>query len=88
MLFRSRYIKAGVILSDIVPENSIQSSFFDTPPTDKEKKLMQAIDNINFSMRNDVLKFATAGIQKNWKMRQEKRSRRFTTRWDELYAVK
>ena len=84
----NRYIKAGVILSDIVPENSIQSSFFDTPPTDKEKKLMQAIDNINFSMRNDVLKFATAGIQKNWKMRQEKRSRRFTTRWDELYVVK
>ncbi len=83
----NRYIKAGVILSDIVPENSIQSSLFDAPNTDKEKKLMQAVDNINFSMRNDVLKFATAGIRKNWKMRQEKRSKRFTTRWDELYEV-
>jgi DNA polymerase V len=83
----NRYIKAGILFSDIVPEENIQFSLFDAPNSAKEKKLMAAIDNINFSMRNDVLKFAAAGLRKNWKMRQEKRSPRYTTRWDELYRV-
>lgn len=38
--------------------------------------------NINFSMRDDVLKFATSGLSRNWKMRQELRSKRYTTRWE------
>lgn len=49
---------------------------------------MHTIDNINFGLGADMLKFATAGTKKNWKMRQELRSQRFTTRWDELYLIK
>ena len=45
------------------------------------------IDNINFSQRNDVLKFATSGTRRNWKMRQEMRSPATPLRWDELYEV-
>ncbi len=45
------------------------------------------MDNINFSMRDDVLKFATSGLTRDWKMRQELRSKRYTTRWEELYEV-
>ncbi len=33
---------------------------------------MGMMDNINFSMRDDILKFATSGTDRNWKMRQEK----------------
>ena len=50
--------------------------------------LVDMIDNINFSMRNDILKFAASGTHKNWKMRQELRSRRYTTRWEEMFEVK
>ena len=32
------------------------------------------IDNINFSQRDDVLKFAASGTTRDWKMRQELRS--------------
>ena len=42
------------------------------------------IDNMNAAYRNDVLKFGTTGSRRNWKMRSEKRSKRYTTRWDEL----
>ena len=49
---------------------------------------MDMIDNINFSQRNDVLKFAASGTTRDWKMRQELRSPRYTTRWEELYEVK
>lgn len=49
---------------------------------------MSMMDNINFAMRNDVLKFAAAGVERDWKMRQELRSPRYTTRWEELCEIK
>lgn len=84
----SKYLKAGVILSSIVPENAVQFNLFEKPPHQHEKELMKMIDNVNFSMRNDILKFASSGTKRDWKMRQELRSKRFTTRWDELSEVK
>ncbi|MDE3252077.1 MAG: Y-family DNA polymerase [Bacteroidota bacterium] len=82
------YKKAGVILSGIVPENTIQGNLFHAPAENKNQRLMHMIDNVNFAMRDDILKFASSGTTRNWKMRQELRSPRYTTRWDELYAVK
>lgn len=83
------YKKAGVILSDIVPETVIQGNLFaQAPDNTKARALMEAIDNINFSMRGDILKFAASGTTRNWKMRQEMRSPRYTTRWDELPLIK
>lgn len=84
----SKYLKAGVMLSSIVPDDAVQHNLFAKPSQENEKKLMKMIDNVNFSMRNDVLKFASSGTKRDWKMRQELRSKRFTTRWDELFEVK
>ena len=84
----SKYIKAGIVLGNIVPSDMIQFSLFEPPESANAKKLMKVIDNINFSMCNDILKFASSGTKRNWKMRQEMRSQRFTTKWDELCLVK
>jgi len=81
------YKKAGVMLSGIVPDMSIQGNLFVSENKNCERKLMDMIDNINFSQRDDVLKFATSGTTRDWKMRQDLRSPRYTTRWDELYEV-
>ena len=82
-----KYKKAGVILSGIVPDNSIQANLFE-PKKSIGRFLMEQIDNINFSMRNDVVKFASSGTAQNWKMRKQFHSPRYTTRWNELYEVK
>ena len=82
------YKKAGVMLSGIVPDSSIQGSLFAEPAANKSRMLMSMIDNVNFAMRDDVLKFASSGTTRNWKMRQELRSPRYTTRWEELYEVR
>ena len=82
------YKKAGVMLSGIQPDNSIQGNLFSSEAKNGERKLMEMIDNINFSQRDDVLKFAASGTKKDWKMRQELRSGRYTTRWEELYYIK
>ena len=83
-----KYLKAGVILGDLVPDNSVQANLFVIKNTAPKKSLMEAIDNINFSHRNDLVKYVASGLARNWKMRQELRSRRFTSRWDELYEIK
>ena len=81
------YKKAGVMLSGIVPDNSIQGNLFVSENKNCERKLMDMIDNVNFSQRDDVLKFAAAGTTRNWKMQQNHISPRYTTRWDELFEV-
>ncbi len=82
------YKKAGVMLSGLVPDTSIQGNLFIAPEKNNNRFLMDIVDNVNFSMRDDILKFATVGTTRNWKMRQELHSSRFTTRWDELFEVK
>ncbi|MGB8192731.1 MAG: Y-family DNA polymerase [Chitinophagaceae bacterium] len=81
------YKKAGVLLSGLVPDTSIQANLFEVPEKNNHRMLMTMIDNINFSMRDDTLKFASSGTAKNWKMRQELRSPRYSTRWEELCEV-
>jgi DNA polymerase V len=82
------YKKAGVMLSGLVPDNSVQGNLFSTEGKNGSRLLMDMVDNINFSQRDDVLKFATSGTTRDWKMRQELRSGRYTTRWEELFEVR
>lgn len=82
------YKKAGVVLSNIVQDTSVQGNFFVPYKNNNSRMLMSMMDNINFSMRDDILKFAASGTHRNWKMRQEFRSPRYTSRWDELCEVK
>jgi DNA polymerase V len=82
------YKKAGVMLSGIVPDSSIQGNLFLSETKNNNRLLMDMIDNINFSQRDDILKFASSGTTRDWKMRQELRSPRYTTRWEEMFVVK
>jgi DNA polymerase V len=82
------YKKAGVTLSGIVPDNSIQANLFVPDSTNKGRLLMSMIDNMNFAMRDDIVKFASSGTTRNWKMQKNFHSPRYTTRWDELYEIK
>ncbi|MEP6926430.1 MAG: Y-family DNA polymerase, partial [Ginsengibacter sp.] len=81
------YKKAGVMLSGIVPDKSIQSNLFVPPSENNKRFLMDTLDNLNFSMRDDVVKFASSGLSRDWKMRREFRSPRYTSRWNELREV-
>jgi DNA polymerase V len=83
----TEYKKAGVVLSSLVPDAFIQGNLFEAQRS-VGRFLMEQIDNINFSMRGDVVKFAASGTKRNWKMRQDFHSPRYTTRWEELYEVR
>lgn len=83
-----QYKKAGVILSAIVPDTAVQGNLFLPQAKTCDRRLMDMMDNINFSQRDDVLKFATSGTTRNWKMQRNFISKRYTTRWNELSEVK
>jgi len=82
------YKKAGVMLSGIVPDTTIQANLFVTENKNNNRFLMSMLDNVNFAMRDDMVKFAASGTKRDWKMRQELRSPRYTTRWEEIFEVK
>jgi DNA polymerase V len=81
------YKKAGVMLSGLVPDETIQANLFVEEKQNNKRLLMGMLDNVNFAMRDDIIKFAAAGTTRDWKMRMEFRSPRYTTRWDELMEV-
>lgn len=82
------YKKAGVMLSGIVHDATIQANLFVAENKNNNRFLMGMLDNVNFAMRDDMVKFASSGTKRDWKMRQELRSPRYTTRWGELFEVK
>ena len=83
-----RYKKAGVTLSELSPDQALQTNLFNQASGYQHTRLMEAIDNINFSMRDTPIRFASTGTKQSWKMRQEMRSLRYTTRFEELPIVR
>jgi len=82
-----QYNKAGIILSDLVPEDSVQGNLFDKVDRQKSRRLMQAVDAVNARLPFASLRWAAEGINQPWQAKFSKRSKRYTTRWDELPEV-
>ena len=88
-IFKSGYAykKCGVMLMDLVPEDSVPVdlfSGFDEPETQRAKNLMATLDEINAKMGRGTVRSAGEGIQKAWAMRSDNKSRAFTTDWTQL----
>lgn len=49
---------------------------------------MLVVDKVNREYGRGTLRLASEGVQQGWAMRQEKRSPRWTTCWDELPVVR
>jgi len=82
------YAKAGVMLSELVPAEGVQTDLFSQMQgTLKSDELMAAIDQINRKMGKDAIKLASEGFRKPWKMKQENKSPSYTTNWDDLPIV-
>ena len=82
------FMKCGVIVSEIVPENSVQSSLFDSMDRKKSKVLMQTLDKINKSLGKEVVRFAIQGFEKRYRLKQDYLSKRYTTNINEILHVK
>lgn len=86
------YSKAGVMLMELSPASQHQFSLdLGVEPDESRGRLMTAMDALNKRFGKGTLTLATAGVAnvpKQWAMKQERRTPRYTTRWDELLTVK
>jgi DNA polymerase V len=82
------YKKAGVIVGDIVPENSKQLSLFSNKDSFKVKSIMCAVDHINQKMGRNKIRLAVQGFDRKWRLKQEKLSPCYTTRFSDVLEVK
>ena len=80
-----QYKKAGVIITEIT--TNAQLGLFDSVDRDKRERLMQVVDKINGNHQHHV-KLAIQGSGRDWKLKQEQLSRRYTTDINEVIIIK
>ena len=83
-----QYAKAGVLLSDFTNRYGYQMSLFDKKRDEKmASKLMQAVDYINL-MEIAKIGFGNQGYRNTWRMKREIKSKRYTTKIEEIPTTK
>jgi len=85
-----QYQKSGVILVDLQPKVVHQLDLFADAPalvsagTTARERLMLTLDKVNRKEGRGTMRFASEGIDHRWRMRREKVSPAYTTRWEEV----
>jgi len=74
-----------VALLDLRPRSHAQMDLFSTLPN--RQALMQVMDRINARFGRGTLRTAAEGIRPAWRMKRERMSPAYTTRWDQLAEV-
>ncbi|QZA82269.1 Y-family DNA polymerase [Deefgea piscis] len=83
------YAKAGVMLCDLQPRTAVQGHLFlQTADPIKRAALNKVMDDINRQWGRGSIRVASAGFNHGWKMRQNRESLHWTTRWAEIPIVK
>ena len=82
-----QFKKAGVIITEIVPENSIQSNMFYDLDRDKHSRLMNVLDSVNSGFIRNQVTLGIQGVKRTWSLRQEKLSPKYTTEFKDLMVV-
>lgn len=82
------YKKAGVIVSEIVPERPLQADLFDTRDRKRFNKIMGVMDSLNDSYGKQKIKIASQGFDRKWKLKNEKLSPCYTTKLSDVFEIK
>lgn len=82
------YKKTGVMLLDLRQERCGQQDMITRIDIAKRQKLMHALDDCNQTFGKKTLHFASEGFTTQWRMRQENKTPRYTSCWDELVQVR
>lgn len=94
-----RYSKAGVVLSGLVTEDRVQPVLpleavkapavcSEEGASSRRARLDAVVDSINQRMGRGTVRPAAVGIEQSWAMRQDRRSPRYTTHYEEIPVVR
>ena len=82
-----KYKKTGAFVTELVDEGTVQMSLFEHQNQKHRLALQMAVDALNKRLGRNVVRYGSMGVQEAWRMRQLRKSRRFTTCWNELLSV-
>lgn len=82
-----RYAKAGVVLLDLYPAQSLPSSMFPTRDPTRSAVLMRTMDAITDRYGRGAVRIASTAPDGSWNMKRSRLSPRYTTSFDEMLAV-
>lgn len=81
------YKKGGVIVSGIEPEHTYQGHLFETATDRRHAPALRAMDHLNRKFGRDTVRLATYAYQRKSRLRCERRSGQYTTRWEDIIQV-
>lgn len=81
------YKRAGVVLTGLVSAEKLTKRMFDDAEFQKWHNLTKAIDEINRKFGRHTIRLGCVKTDGIWQMKQLRRSKRYTTHWDELLVV-
>ena len=80
--------KAGVMLQDLCPADIHQGDLLFEELGRDQSKLMEAMDSVNARFGKGTVHVASTGVpeqdESGWRMRQERRTPRYTTKIDDI----
>ncbi|PHI19012.1 DNA polymerase V subunit UmuC [Lewinellaceae bacterium SD302] len=84
----TNYKKAGIMASELVPENLSQGNLFqDHRAHERDNRVMKLVDELNQKMGQSTVYFAACGERPSIPLRQDYKSVNFTTNWQELLEI-
>jgi DNA polymerase V len=82
------YQKAGVMLSELVPQRGQQTDLFGfSVNSNKSGRLMSVLDRINGKYQRSTIYLASEGTDRTWSMRRSFKSPNYTGDWSALPRV-
>ena len=82
------YHKAGVFLTDIVRDTQRQQSLMTPLESERQARLMEAVDRLNRKYGRHTLRPLAMGFGQGWQMKRERVSGRYTTQLDEVLRAR
>lgn len=83
-----RYRKAGILLFGLTDAKADQLDLFHPTVPYASDKLYEAIDNLNSRFGKDRVRLLAQGLKRDWQMKRQMLSPRYTTQWNELPQAK
>ena len=83
-----QYMKVGVFLTELSLKTEAQLSLFGQKPESPALRLDAIVDQLNCRYGTNTVRYGSMGFKQEWRMRQNRKSRAFTTRWGEMLVAK
>ena len=82
------WVKAGVLLTHLCSRDAVRRDLFSVADTRRADALMVAVDALNSRYGRHAVELGLSAPDADWRMRRERLSQSWTTRWEEIPTVR